>query len=271
MLVMFAGLILVIQGQTRAEGISSRVIPFSYTNGRVALITTLGLALAVLFVRPATAWYAFQNGEVEMAADRGTQALKWFQKAAQIDPGISAYHDQVALTLTRLYSLSGDPLFLLNAVEELKIGLTLNPLDGRLANRLGGVLALLSSRTRETSQQASLLSEAETYYLHAIKLDPYSPFNYLDLGKLLISRGRAQEAEEWFRQAIAYEPNFLPIRLQLAQLSLKLGQKTTATSEYEKIVRVRERFRGRILNPLEQKYLDINSEDVKQLNLAGIG
>jgi len=95
-------------------------------------------------------------------------------------------------------------------------------------------------------------------------LDPYSPFNYHELGKLRWAQGREEDAVALFRRAISYEPNFLPARAQLAELSRQIGQREVAAGEYEQILKVKERYRGWTLTALERQFLEVDTERLKR-------
>jgi tetratricopeptide (TPR) repeat protein len=158
---------------------------------------------------------------------------------------------------------------LVKAIEERRIGLELNPLDGRFARRLGDLYVLLADRADPGAQQEALLQQAAVYYEQAIRLDPYAPFNYLELGKIRWAQGRQEEAQTLFKRATSYEPNFLPARVQLAELFLQLGQKETAALEYAEIARIKERYRGRALTTLERQYLEVDLAHLTR-SLAGV-
>jgi O-antigen ligase/Tfp pilus assembly protein PilF len=262
--VLFAGVILVMK-RLRVPGVASVwVVPFPYHPARVAMVGTLALLGALLIVRPAGAWYAFEKGEHELAVGRANQALAWFQWATRIDPGLSAYHDAAASAEAALYQQSGEIRWLLGAVEELRVGLELNPLDSRLAHRLGNLYILLADRAGPGRPREALLSQAAGYYEHAIQLDPYSPLNYLELGRLRWTQGQLEAAQGWFKRAISYEPNFLPARIDLAELALQTGQKEAAALEYAEILKIKQRYQGRALNALERRYLEADDEHLKR-------
>ena len=257
---LFAGMILVLKRLRAPRDVSVWVVSFPYRPARAVLIGVLVTLGALLIIRPAAAWYAFDRGEREAAVGEAERTLGWYQWATRIDPGVSAYHEAVASVEETLYRLSGDLRRPLHAEEELRVGLELNPLDGRLAHRLGGLLVSLASRADPGAQREALLQQAAGYYEQAIRLDPYTPSNYLELGKIRWVQGRKEEAQILFKRAISYEPNFLPAHVQLAELFLQLGQKDAAASEYAEIARIQARYRGRTLTTLERQYLDVELE-----------
>jgi O-antigen ligase/Tfp pilus assembly protein PilF len=262
-LILSAGLIMVVK-RLRGRGAASVwVVPFPYHPVRAALVGCLATLLGLLIIRPAAAWCAFEQGNREITASRTDRALAWYQRATEIDPGISAYHDAVAFTEVQLYQRSGDVWWLHRAVGELKVALELNPLDARLANRVGTLYGLLSERATPGPERAAILAQAAASYEQAIRLDPYTPFNYLELGKIRWAQGHTEEAQALFKQATSYEPNFLPARVHLAELHLQFGRKEAADLEYAEIARIQARYQGRTLTTLERKYLEV---DLKQFS-----
>lgn len=270
LIILFVGLILVLKRLRGIEHTAVWVVPFPYHPARVALVGTLAFLLTFIMIRPVAAWYAYEKGEREMMDGKIDRALTSFQWATLIDPGTSAYHDAVAFSATRLFQRTGDVGWAHRAISELQIGLDLNPLDGRLANRVGSLYALLAQREEGGAKRAAMMEQAVASFEQAVRLDPYSPFNYFELGKLRWRQGRIDEAEAWFRQATSFEPNFLPARVHLAELSLKAGRKETAASEYEEILKIKERYKGRVLNSLERQFLEVEHEHLNRALAAGV-
>ncbi len=262
--ILFAGMILVVKRVRQPEGPSVWTVPFPYHPARAVSIGAVAVLGALLIVQPAAAWYAFEKGGGEAGVGREDRAFDWFQRATLIDPGTTAYRDALALSEVRLFHQSGDLRWLLRAVDELTMCLRLNSLDGRFAHRLGMLHMLLADRVRPGLQREDLWRQAAAYYEQAMRLDPYSPFNYQELGKLRRAQGHKEEALALFRRAISYEPNFLPARAQVAELSQQIGQREVAAAEYEQIVKVKERYRGWNLTALERQFLEVDTERLKR-------
>ena len=262
--ILFAGMILVVKRLRQPQGPSVWTMPFPYHPVRAVSIGVVAVLCALLIVQPAAAWYAFDKGAGEAAVGREDQAFDWFQRATLIAPGTTAYHDALALAEVRLFQQSGDPRWLLRAIDELTMGLELNPLDGRFAHRLGTLHVLLADRVGPGLQQEDLWRQAAAYFEQAMRLDPYSPFNYHELGKIRRAQGHKEEALALFRRAISYEPNFLPARAQLAELSQQIGHREVAAAEYEQIVKVKERYRGWNLTALERQFMEVDTERLKR-------
>jgi tetratricopeptide (TPR) repeat protein len=162
------------------------------------------------------------------------------------------------MNVSQFYA-TGDPQWLLYAVEEIEICQELSSLDGRIPSRLGMLYLLLAERTLSNEQRSGLIARAVKSYEGAIKADPFSPFNYLELGKIMWGQGRYREAQVLLEKAVTHEPNFLPARLLLAKLAAQIGKNDIALSQYAAIERIQERYKGRTLSPLESRYLDVSS------------
>ncbi len=258
LLILTGALVLAFKSFNRPEEASWWRVPLPYHPGRVALIVVCGIVLGLLIIQPSLAWYAHERGESESQAGRNDRALDWFGRASVIDPGTTAYHDDVARVAIQLFHQSGDSEWLLKAVEEESLSIELNPLDGRFPYRLGTLYGLLSGQKVPAGQRDLFLTQAATSHERAIQVDPYSPFNYFELGKIRLHQGRLDEARTWLSQASTYEPNFLPARALLAELSLRTGKSVVARSEYNAMVTIKRQFEGRILSETERQFLDVD-------------
>jgi putative inorganic carbon (HCO3(-)) transporter len=264
LLALFVGMIFVLdRREIPAE--SMQVVTFPYHPIRVALVAVFVTFLALLIIRPAAAWYAFQKGGEAVAQNRMDLALERYRLAARIDPGRSTYHDALASAELHRYRQSGDVVWLHGAVSDLSVGWELNPLDGRLANRLGYLHLLMADRADMKQERKQWLGQAVFYYEQAIQADPYSPFNYLELGKLRWAQGNPEEAQASFERAVRHEPNFLPARVLLVELALKHGRQEDADLEYETILKIKNRYQGRVLTRVEQQFLEIDGHGLTQL------
>jgi O-antigen ligase len=264
LLTLFVGMLLTLN-RIKVSGGSLYAVRFSYHPTRVALVGVLVALLALLVIRPAAAWYAFQSGGEAVAQNRTDLALERYRLAARIDPGRSTYYDAIAGVELHRYRQSGDAHWLHSAVSDLGVGLELNPLDARLANRLGYLHVLMAERAGTEQERKERRRQAVVYYEQAIRADPYSPFNYLELGKLESARGDIVAAHASFERAVGYEPNFLPARVFLVELALKDGRQKDADKEYKTILKIKDLYRGRVLTRIEQQFLEIDDHALAQL------
>lgn len=260
LLILCGSLVLVLKRVNSPDHVPVWNVPFPYHPARVVLVLILVAFSALLAIQPAAAWFAYEQGNIASRSSLNERAWKWYHRAMFIDPGITAYRDAVArMYVTRFYT-SGDPKWLIQAVSEIVTCQELSPLDGRVPSRLGALYLLLAERATSNEQRGNLVVRAVESYERAIKVDPFSPSNYLELGKIRWRQGQSEEAQTLLMQAITYEPNYLPARVFLAKLAEKIGKSDIARSQYVAIERIQERYMGRASSPLEHGYLDVSLE-----------
>jgi tetratricopeptide (TPR) repeat protein len=257
-LILCGSLVLVMKRLDSPDPVPVWNIPFPYHPARVALVVLLATASAFLIIQPAAAWFAYEQGNISSQSGQTDRAWEWYRRAILIDPGTTAYHDASARMNVAQFYASGDPQWLIQAVGEMTICQELNPLDGRVPSRLGMLYLLLAERATSNEQRDDLVAHAAGSYEGAIKADPFSPFNYLELGKIRWRQGQSEEAQALLTKAIAYEPNFLPARVLLAKIAAQIGKSDIAQSQYAAIESVQERYKGRAVSSLEYRYVDVN-------------
>lgn len=264
LLILSGSLVLVLKRLNEPRPVPTWSIPFPYHPARVTVAMILVVSLAFLSIQPASAWFAFEQGSRASQSGHSMSAREWYQRAILIDPGTTAYRDAAALADVKQFRESGDPRWLIQAVEGIKLGMALNPLDGRLPYRLGTLYLLLAERASFGEQRTDLVVRAALSYADAINADPFSPFNYVELAKLRWQQGDVEEAKALLTQAVHYEPNFLSAKILLAQLAMNSGHIDFARSQVAMIRETRERYRGRTLTPLEKEYVDVSLDSLDQ-------
>lgn len=263
LLVLSGSLVLVLK-RINENPVPTWSVPFPYHPFRVMVVLVVLVSLAFLSIQPAAAWFAFEQGNMAVQNGQSVSARERYQLAVLIDPGTTAYRDAVALADVRQFRESGDSRWLIEAVTNVKVGIALNPLDGRLPYRLGRLYALLAERASDGEQKAELVVLAAASYAAAISADPFSPFSYLELGKIRWWQGDVEQAKALLTQAVRYEPNFLPARALLAKLAMTRGQTELATLQYEMIKEVQGRYRGHALTPLEKEYVGVALDSINR-------
>jgi len=243
-------------------------IPFPYQPTQFALVLVGALLAAVLVARPAAAWYVFETGEEAYRAGRITEAITAFARASMIDPGVTGYYDTMARALVRSYEQSGDSRQLAAAIDELKIACSLNGQDARFPARLGLLNLMLAQQSAQASERERYVTEAAAAYDRAIRLDPYTAAHYYDFAKVRLAQNNEDEARRLLREAVAYEPNYLPARALLVELAVRTGDSALARAEYNFIVAVQAKYAGRPLNALEREFLNVDAARVGRLVAA---
>jgi O-antigen ligase len=257
LLIVCGGLVVVIQ-PIKMPDISRRSLPFSYHPVRLFFILVCGVALAILTIQPVAGWYAHERGQAEAQSGKRDLALDWFRLASRIDPGTTGYHDAIARTLVQFFHQSGDPQWLVKAVEEEGQAIALNPLDGRFPYRLGTIYGVLAEQHPSKDQRDLLLNQAVQAYKQAIHADPYSPLSYMALANIRLPQGRVEEAKLWLQRAVGTEPNYLPARAVLAELSLKAGEHEAAQLEFAAIVAVQRKYEREVLSDIERQFITVD-------------
>lgn len=244
--------------QARPDRVMWRRIVFSYHPMRAACVIAVAVLVAAVCAQSAAAWYAHEEGKHRAAQENLEGALSWYVLASEIDPGTTGYHDSIARTAMELYRESGSSNWLIKAAEEETVARNLNPADGRFAFRAGTLYRLMASQTVTKAQRADLLDKAADAYGEAIRLDPHSPFGYFELAQLRTAEGRVDEAISLLTAAKAYEPNFLPGRALLAELSLKAGIPGNYAGEMANITAIRSQYEYQLRDDIERQFMDVD-------------
>lgn len=227
-----------------------------------ALWAGLGIAvmaaLAVLVLRVGMGWMAYEEGGRALARENVPGAIEAYRRSVELDPGVALYHSALAAAYFREFERTHALAPAEMAAREMQEAMALNPLDGRLAGLLGHVFASLAAvQPALASSEASVAwrRTAVAAYSQAVKLEPYTPFNRFELGRLYMALGEREKAESIVRAAVELEPNFLPGREWLARLYLSEGQREAADVEYREIRERLQRYAHWVKDPLEARFL----------------
>ena len=233
-------------------------IPMRCSKARAAQVVLVAMALAMLCIQPVAAWYAHESGKV--AAGRGdtARAYERYSQAAMIDAGTTAFHDAVARTAVQMFQESKESKWLVIAKEEEAIATALNRLDGRFPYRLGTIYGLMASQPELRQQRAEFLDQAAQSFAEAIRADPYTPMSYFELAKLYLGQDREAEAIALLNTAREFEPNFLPGRALLAEVSLRAGLPGNYDVEIADIRSVFERYEHQVRDDIERQFINVD-------------
>jgi O-antigen ligase len=263
-LLIVAGSMVLAVGRIRSEPDQMpSEIPIHCSRGRKVVMGIVLSILLVLTVQPAIAWFAFERGNEQMGAHRVDHALGWYRAATMVQPWNAAYHNALASSDVALFHASGERGLILDAVDEMKLCMALNPLDGRYPYRLGTLYELLGKQAHN-QDQIEWLRHATASYQMAVTKDPYAPVNYVALGKLLLRQGSLQEARASFAKAVEYEPNYLPARALAIEVALQLGDADAANHDYLELLEIMKRFKGRTMSVVERQFLDVDLDRLKR-------
>lgn len=255
---------------TRNTDMARWLMPVAYHPVRKAVLLVCACVLMVVMVQPAAGWYAFSRGEAAAKVGDGENSWYWHEWASRIEPGLTGYRDALARASVERFQQSGNPAWLLRAIEEERLASELNPLDGRFPYRLGTLLDQLAQQNVLPEQRELLRKQAMEAYEQGMKADPYSPLNYMGLATIVLIQGRVDQARTWLQQAIAYEPNYLPARIRLAELAFNAGDANRMHAELVAIESVKQRYGSRIVSSLDRQFLDVDPSRVEKLKASGV-
>lgn len=245
-------------------------VPVGYHPARKAFLSVCASILVVVMIQPAAGWYAFSRGEAAAKSGNEENSRYWYEWASRIEPGLTGYRDALARASVERFQQSGNPEWLLSAIEEEKLAIELNPLDGRFPYRLGTLLDQLAQQTVSPEQRELLRKQAVQAYEQGSSADPYSPLNYMGLATIALTQGRRDQATILLRQAVAYEPNYLPARIRLAELAFNAGDINGMRAELIVIESVKQKYGARVLSGLERQFLDVDPSRIEKLKASGV-
>lgn len=228
------------------------------------LIIGLAIVLGLMISRPTLAWYLAKNGDRRLQKGDIPHAIQQFEQALLFDPGNAYYHDNLAYTYFSGFKLTGDMERFNRAISELEYAIFLHPLEGKFPAAIGTLYYDLALKTKNPSGRNDLLQKALHYYQKAIKLHPFFPFRYNELGLVYKDLKEYEMAIKHFEKAIQIEPNFLPARTNLAMLYKEVGRYQDAKRELKTVMAIKERHKNISLSPLEGQYLAIDENKIQE-------
>ncbi len=120
--------------------------------------------------------------------DRLDLAIQLLTKAAQLAPGISAFHVHLASALHAMGHLD-------QAIQVFSRAIELDPNDAAIHRNYAVLLA-----------SAGRVEEATEHFKTVIALNPDDPEGYYNLGTAFVSRNRFKEAIEYLERAVQLQP-----------------------------------------------------------------
>ena len=259
LLILLGGVVLALRqhvSEPRSIAWSFRV-PYHPT--RIALAGFAVAALAILVMRPAAAWFMVEYANKTVTGHDHHAAIQWYRYASLVDPAATSVRDGLARFYIHQFRLSGNPEWLRQAAEEIEVGMSFNALDGRMPYRLGTIYTLMAEQRIAAPLREELLAQAERALEKAIIVDPFSPFGYFELGKLLRGQGDNVRTRQLLERAIEYEPNFVPARVVLADLAKESGQVEAADAQVKAIRAIQSKYQGWTLTTIERQFLGMAS------------
>jgi tetratricopeptide (TPR) repeat protein len=196
---------------------------------------SLALLEALVAGNPESAEVHLLSGHAHLAEASYQKAIESFQLALKYNPQLQTAHYGLA---TAYHKLGEND----RAVEECRKEAAMNPGDAETNWLLG---LLLESRGE--------LDEASRRALTAVESRPDFGAAWYLRGKISFRQNRFVEAEKWLVRATGLEPEEESYRFLLGQTYQRLGKKTQAVAEFEKVKEIKERNRAREAEKLKSK------------------
>ncbi|MDJ0837556.1 MAG: tetratricopeptide repeat protein [Acidobacteriota bacterium] len=117
-------------------------------------------------------------------------------------------------------------------------------------------LSILALLTYKTHTQAGLWHNSETLFTHTLRVTPFNPVIYNNLGTHLMSQGRYSRAEAMFQQALKQRDTYLTAYRNLSRSQLRQGKCDRARDTLRNILARHEAFIGAWLD-LSQVYVEM--------------
>lgn len=159
-------------------------------------------------------------GFLRYGQERYEEALRHFQRAAQLVPFADAYLSRQAMVYRRLGQFEA-------AVRALRQAADLSPDDASLQMELGIAL-----------QEMGKLDEASAVLQRAVELSPGEASYHHYLGATELARGRAEEAIPSLETALRLQPDLIAARHDLAKARLRCGQVEQALTDVRQAIEV---------------------------------
>jgi len=236
--------------------------------------TILFAVLGIIFVSRFYLGYYFSvNGKDSLKNRDYIEAERSFKKAIFFNPADPSYYDLKANLLYNKYLTSSNPELLEKARSQLHTAISLNPKNSSFYDHLGVIYSALSVSTKDkTSISSGYLKNSLSSYLYAKELDPYNAYYRNSIGEIYLTSHQIEKAEKKFKDLLAIEPNFLPARVNLLKIYIKLNKNDIAKKEISNILNIYEKYKKfPFSGAYEKGFLKINinkiNEKAKELKL----
>ena len=170
------------------------------------------------------ALYPYWLGRLDYDGHEYNNAIRHFQQAIQLDPGMARAYDNLGLCY---YFQNQNDLAMANYEKaiELERG-TDHPSPWPFLN-----IAI-------TQQFLNRLPEAENNLREAIRLDPGFAKAHFQLGTVLEDLGRPEDALAELRQAVKFDPQYPEPHMAMARILHKIGRESEAKNEVQIYLRL---------------------------------
>ncbi len=195
----------------------------------------------------------FQKGRILYQEGRFTEAIRVYQEIINNNPeDFKAY-----LNLAYLYKDLAEYRQATEVIrealgffEDIRLEILLGRLyylDGKPRQAISQLKALLSSDSKDAGllfylglcyEDIGKLTDAEAFYLDAVRFKPSNVLAYLKLGNIYYQRRRYKQAAQTYQKVISLDPSITGVRPRLAECFTKLGESAEAYKQYARYVAI---------------------------------
>lgn len=239
------------------------------------------LFMAVIYYFGGNIYYAetvFKQSLDALVNQKGADVYNLQLKAISINPAVDRYH--VAFSQTNLAlanALSGQekisdedkkriPQLVQQSIDEARKGVLLYKTNPSNWDNLGRIYAFLRGFAKDSE------SWAIQTYQQKIRLDPFSPGNYITLGGIYLNLGQYDEAEKQFQSAINLKSDFANAYYNLAWTfkgKQKYKEAYKALASTQSLVPPNTEDAKKVDSELQAIYALMSSADKKEVTASG--
>jgi len=203
-------------------------------------------------------------------AIKSPQLERRYQKLVRLTRFPSGYaplYYQLAMDAQGLFFQKRSLALALQAIKYFQYSLQLNSENYLYYHNYGEFLYQFSL----LSGKRELMEEAERLVKKALDLAPGRVFGYSLLAEIYLKKGKLNQAEQWLRKGLSYEPYYLRAGLLLVKVLWEQGKKELAREEYQELVRAYEYVtqelasRGSVYNFYQLSLVRLNQEELLKL------
>ncbi len=160
-------------------------------------------------------------GDVFLKEGKVDEAISYFQKAVQINPGYTDGHLHLGNALLQKGRVD-------EAITQIEQALQIKPDYEKAHNSLG---MALSKKGR--------VDEAIAHYEQALRIKPDYPNAQNNLGNALLRKGRVDEAITHYERALQIKPDFANAHASLADALLQKGRADEAITHFQQALQIK--------------------------------
>ena len=199
------------------------------------------------------------NAELAMESSRPAEAVTWYERLLQLQPGATRLHQPLALAYRALKRID-DAAASLAAVGTGRVRVS-DPLMDQLRSLASGARQA-ASRGVAAFQQGDF-EGAVAAFREAVREDPSDAGTRLNLGSALVRLGQLEQALEEYRRVLEQDPDNALTHFNVGTTMARLGDAEGAVRHYREAIRVDPEYlnaRFNLANALRRRGDSENAE-----------